>query len=40
MQLYLITTVFFKKEGKKIEHYEITTLFESSSVTENPMVIN
>lgn len=30
MQFYLITTVFFKKERKKIEHYEITTLFESS----------
>lgn len=30
IQLYLITTVFFKKERKKIEHYEISTLFESS----------
>lgn len=30
IQLYLITTVFFKRERKKIEHYEISTLFESS----------
>lgn len=34
MQLYLIITVFFKKERKKIEHYKIITLFESSTVTE------